>query len=43
MRKTLEDLEIQLEYEQMRKPKHHFRGFFREVRVLIVIFAIVFL
>jgi hypothetical protein len=43
MHPTLEDLEIQLEYEQMRKPKQHFRHFFREMRVLIVIFAIVFL
>ena len=43
MHPTLEDLEIQLEYEARRKPKRHFRTFFREARVLVVIFVVVFL
>jgi hypothetical protein len=43
MHQTLEDLEIQLEYEQKRKPKHRFKRFFKEMKVLVVVFAVVFL
>ncbi|MDR0369446.1 MAG: hypothetical protein LBH96_02705 [Candidatus Peribacteria bacterium] len=43
MYQTLEDLEIQSEYEKSRAPKFSLRVIFREMKVLIIIFVSIFL
>jgi hypothetical protein len=43
MYQTLEDLEIQAEYEKKRKPKHSFKAVFGEMKILAVIFVAIFL
>lgn len=43
MYQNLDDLSIQIEYEQQRKPKWSFKRFFKEIKILAVIFVIMFL
>jgi LPXTG-site transpeptidase (sortase) family protein len=43
MYQTLEDLEIQAEYEKMRQPKHAFSTLAGEVKIIMVIFISIFL
>ncbi|MDR2415674.1 MAG: hypothetical protein LBD75_03555 [Candidatus Peribacteria bacterium] len=43
MYQTLEDIEIQFEYEKLRAPKCSLQTFFRETKVLLIIFISIFL
>ncbi|MDR2190657.1 MAG: hypothetical protein LBP53_05760 [Candidatus Peribacteria bacterium] len=43
MYQTLEDLEIQCVYDQLRTPKFSLKTFFREIKTLLIIFISIFL
>ncbi|MDR0650939.1 MAG: hypothetical protein LBG59_06150 [Candidatus Peribacteria bacterium] len=43
MYETLEDIEIQFEYEKLRAPKFSLKTCFKEIKVLLIIFISIFL
>jgi hypothetical protein len=43
MYQDLDDLSIQIEYEQKRQPKWALKRFFKEIKILAIIFVIMFL